>query len=280
MAPSVSRPSIGKISMAEYEATESEIEGLLGPDSRSRRDSTNPSFFAISLDPGLRSPRRRLEWLVFAGSLALHGALYLRIHDDVTPQVTRFVQSKVEIELAHPPPPEEPKIKEPDPPPEPPAPAPASRPLPHVASQAPVAPAALSLPDNSNLPSSDEGLLPPTPPGTGTPGPALAPPPPPPAPPPPAPVIQAKVGADFARKPGLEYPRLAKREEWEGTVVLRAQVLPNGRVGSVSVQKSSGHSVLDDAALAASRTWSFVPATQGGQPVAGTVTFPVQFKLQ
>ena len=86
--------------------------------------------------------------------------------------------------------------------------------------------------------------------------------------------------ADFARKPGLEYPRLAKREEWEGTVVLRAQVLPSGRVGSVSVQKSSGHSVLDDAALAAAKTWSFVPATQGGQPVAGTVTFPVQFKLQ
>jgi protein TonB len=267
--------------MTEYvEASEREIDGLSGPDSSAQRDSTNPSFFAISLDPGVRSSRRALEWVVFAGSVALHVALYLRIHNDVTPQVTRFVQSKVEIELAHPPPPEEPKLKEPEPPPEPPPPA--DKPIPHVASQAPVAQAAVDMPDNSNLPSSDEGLLPPTPPGTGTPGPAVAPPPPapPPPPPPPAPLIQAKVGADFARKPGLEYPRLAKREEWEGTVVLRAQVLPNGHVGSVSVQKSSGHSVLDDAALAAAKTWSFVPATQGGQPVAGTVTFPVQFKLQ
>ena len=93
-------------------------------------------------------------------------------------------------------------------------------------------------------------------------------------------MIQAKVGADFARKPGLEYPRLARREEWEGTVILRAQVLPNGKVGTVSVQKSSGHSVLDDAAVSAAKTWSFVPATQGGNPVAGAVTFPVQFKLQ
>ena len=265
--------------MAEYDADAIEIEGLAGPDSTPSRESTNPSFFAISLDPGARSSRRGLEWLVFLGSLALHGALYLRIHNNVTPQVTRFVQSKIDVELAAPPPKEEPKIKEPDPPPEPPPPA--DKPIPHVQSQAPAAQAPVDLPDNSNLPSSDEGLLPPTPAGTGTPGPApvLAPPPPPP-PPPPAPVIQAKVGADFARKPGLEYPRLAKREEWEGTVVLRAQVLPSGRVGNVSVQKSSGHSVLDDAALTAAKTWSFVPATQGGQPVAGTVTFPVQFKLQ
>ena len=117
-------------------------------------------------------------------------------------------------------------------------------------------------------------------PGRRDPAPVLAPPPPPPPPPPPAPVIQAKVGADFARKPGLEYPRLARREEWEGTVILRAQVLPNGKVGTVTVQKSSGHSVLDDAAVSAAKTWSFVPATQGGNPVAGAVTFPVQFKLQ
>jgi periplasmic protein TonB len=264
--------------MAEFEATE--VDGLSGPAS-SERESTNPSSFAISLDPGTRSSRRALEWLVFAGSLAVHGALYLRIHDNVTPQVTRLVTSQVEIELAPPPMIEEPKLEALEPPAEPPPLA--DKPIPRVQSQAPLARAAVAQPDNSGLPSSDEGLLEPTPPGTGAPGPApvLAPPaPPPPPPPPPAPVIQAKVGADFARKPGLEYPRLARREEWEGTVILRAQVLPNGRVGSVSVQKSSGHSVLDDAAVSAAKTWSFLPATQGGSPVAGAVTFPVQFKLQ
>ncbi len=264
--------------MAEYDAIE--LDGLSGPDSgrEGERDSA-PSPFAISLDPGRRSSRRALEWTVFAASVAAHVAFYLRIHNDVTPQVTRYVASQVEVELTPPPPLEEPKIKEPEPPAEPPPQA--EKPVPRVQSQAPVAQATADLPTNSNLPSSDEGLLPPTPAGTGTPGPApfLAPPPPPP-PPPPAPVIQAKVGADFAHKPGLEYPRLAKREEWEGTVVLRAQILPSGRVGAVSVQKSSGHSVLDDAAMSAAKAWSFQPATQGGQPVAGTVTFPVQFKLQ
>jgi protein TonB len=83
------------------------------------------------------------------------------------------------------------------------------------------------------------------------------------------------------RKLNVEYPRLARREEWEGTVILRAQVLPNGRVGAITVQKSSGHSVLDDAALSAAKNNGyFVPATQAGVPVAGMVTFPVQFKLQ
>jgi protein TonB len=176
---------------------------------------------------------------------------------------------------------EEPKVKEPEPPPEPPPPA--DKPIPRVQSQAPVAQAPVDVPDNSNLPSSDEGLLEPTPPGTGTPGPApvLAPPPPPPPPPPPAPVVQAKVGADFLRKLNVVYPRLAQREEWEGTVILRAQVMPNGRVGAVTVQKSSGHSVLDDAAVSAAKSNGvFVPATQGGVPVIGMVTFPVYFKLQ
>ncbi len=101
--------------MAEFEAIE--VDGLSGPAS-SNRESTNPSLFAISLDPGARSSRRALEWLVFAGSLTLHVALYLKVHNNVTPQVTRFVSSQVDIELA-PPVIEEPKVKEPDPPPEP-----------------------------------------------------------------------------------------------------------------------------------------------------------------
>ena len=147
--------------MAEYDALE--IDGLSGPDSSPQRHSADTPFFAVSLDPGTRSSRRVLELLVFAGSLALHVALYLRIHNNVTPQVTRFVRSQVDIELAPPVPTEEPKIKEPEPPAVPPPPT--DKPVPHVAqSQAPVAQAPIDVPDNSSLPSSDEGLLPPTPP--------------------------------------------------------------------------------------------------------------------
>jgi protein TonB len=260
--------------MAEYDAIE--IGELSGPESVPARDSENPSFFAISLDPGVRSSRRALEWLVLAGSLTLHGALYLRIHNNVTPQVTRFVRSQIDIELAPPVPTEEPKIKEPDPVPPPPA----DKPIPRTETRAPVAQAApVELPDNSNLPSSDDGLLPPTPPGTGTPGPApvLAPPPPPP---PPAPIIPVKIGADFGSTLHPQYPHLALREEWEGTVFLRVQILPSGHVGTVTVVKSSGHSALDDSAVAAAKVHVFNPATQGGVPVVGSASFPVTFKLQ
>jgi protein TonB len=260
--------------MAEYEAIE--IGRLSGPESSLARESESPSYFAISLDPGVRSARRTLEWLVFAGSLALHVGLYLRIHNDITPQVTRFVRSQVDIELAPPVPTEEPKIKEPDPVPPPPA----EKPIPRNETRAPVAQAAVALPDNSNLPSSDEGLLPPTPPGTGTPAPVPAPPPPPPPPAPPAPVVQAREGANYRNNPRPGYPKIALREEWEGTVLLRARISATGHVESVTVLKSAGHSALDDAALATAKTWTFDPATQGGQPVAGTATFPIAFKLQ
>ena len=87
--------------MAESQAIE--VDELSEPNSSSARDSTNPTFFAISLDPGTRSSRWALEWVVFAGSLAVHAALYLKVHNNVTPQVTRFVTSQVDIELAPPP---------------------------------------------------------------------------------------------------------------------------------------------------------------------------------
>jgi periplasmic protein TonB len=38
--------------------------------------------------------------------------------------------------------------------------------------------------------------------------------------------------------------------------------------------------VLDDAAIEAVKGWTFVPATQGGQPIAGWVTVPIDFRLQ
>ena len=39
-------------------------------------------------------------------------------------------------------------------------------------------------------------------------------------------------------------------------------------------------SVLDDAALAAVRTWVFAPATRGGRPVESIVEVPVKFALR
>jgi len=79
--------------------------------------------------------------------------------------------------------------------------------------------------------------------------------------------------------PPPEYPSLALRRSWEGTVVLRIKVLPNGRAGTVEVTRSSGKQALDDAAVEAVRNWKFVPAKRGDTPIEGFATQTISFKL-
>lgn len=75
------------------------------------------------------------------------------------------------------------------------------------------------------------------------------------------------------------YPRLARVNGWQGTVLLRVSVSSTGRVGAVEVRRSSGFPVLDEAALLAVRQWRFRPAVRGGAPAASLVEFPVTFRL-
>ena len=75
------------------------------------------------------------------------------------------------------------------------------------------------------------------------------------------------------------YPARALVDRMEGTVLLRLQVAGDGRVAEVEVFTSSGHRVLDAAAVRAVRSWRFAPARRGGRPVAATVRLPVRFAL-
>jgi protein TonB len=122
--------------------------------------------------------------------------------------------------------------------------------------------------------------------------PALAPPPAPTGPPgppatapiapiaKPAPVIAAHEGANYLKNPRPAYPEIALRREWQGDVLLRVRVSPEGRAIEISVERSSGRDVLDQAAQEAVRGWSFVPSRQGGVAIAGWVTVPIVFRLQ
>ena len=76
-----------------------------------------------------------------------------------------------------------------------------------------------------------------------------------------------------------EYPSLAQRRGWEGTVLLRVHVLASGKPGEIQIQKSSGRQQLDDAALDAVKRWSFVPAKQGDVAQDGWVSVPIDFKI-
>ncbi|BBB92131.1 MAG TPA: energy transducer TonB [Methylomusa anaerophila] len=77
------------------------------------------------------------------------------------------------------------------------------------------------------------------------------------------------------------YPKSARQAGIEGTVVVKVQILENGRPGSVAVARSSGYEMLDDAAIAAVREWRFVPAKDrdSGQAVVCYTTMPVSFHL-
>jgi protein TonB len=76
------------------------------------------------------------------------------------------------------------------------------------------------------------------------------------------------------------YPASSRRMEEEGTVVLLLYVRADGTVQEARVDKSSGYSKLDEAAVReALRSWRFLPAMNAGTAVAAWLRFPVNFKL-
>ena len=76
-----------------------------------------------------------------------------------------------------------------------------------------------------------------------------------------------------------KYPPLAREKGYEGTVYLRVLVQASGRVGRLAVDRSSGHDILDRAAVDSVKGWTFLPAQKGGRPVESWVLLPVKFML-
>ena len=78
----------------------------------------------------------------------------------------------------------------------------------------------------------------------------------------------------------LTYPLAARRMGIQGRVVLNVEVLAAGVAGQINVQQSSGHEILDKAALESVKSWRFVPARRAGQPFTKWFAVPIQFSLQ
>jgi protein TonB len=85
---------------------------------------------------------------------------------------------------------------------------------------------------------------------------------------------------NYRSNPLPEYPYLARQRRWQGVVWLLVEVSAAGRVDDLTVERSSGHRVLDRAAQRAVRRWRFSPATRLGLPVDSRVRVPVRFKLE
>lgn len=76
-----------------------------------------------------------------------------------------------------------------------------------------------------------------------------------------------------------KYPEGLRRRSIEGTVVLSAQILPDGTVGTIEVIKSAGYESFDNSAKEAVKQWHFNPAVKNGIPVSSYIKIPVKFTL-
>jgi len=75
------------------------------------------------------------------------------------------------------------------------------------------------------------------------------------------------------------YPVSARLRGYEGVVLISAEILAEGRVGSLKIKSSSGYGILDQSALEAVKVWKFDPAKKMGKPVSAWVNIPVRFAL-
>ena len=78
----------------------------------------------------------------------------------------------------------------------------------------------------------------------------------------------------------IVYPRWAVRQGWTGQLELAIEIFENGRVGKYKVMKSTGHEMLDKAAIKSVQTWKFHPAMKNGKAIHTCVQIPILFDLQ
>lgn len=109
-------------------------------------------------------------------------------------------------------------------------------------------------------------------------------PPTPPVPPSPVVVAPVQLGSELSlacpqRTPPV-YPPFSRRLGEAGVVVVLVELDEQGLVAAAHVKTSSGYPRLDEAALAAVKTWRCTPATRNGQPVRAIALQPFNFILQ
>ncbi|MBU0990365.1 MAG: energy transducer TonB [Proteobacteria bacterium] len=84
----------------------------------------------------------------------------------------------------------------------------------------------------------------------------------------------------YRKNPRPEYPRIARIRGYQGTVLLEVLVNSGGKVDDLRVLESSGHTVLDRAAVKSVKRWLFEPGSIGQEKVEMWVRVPVRFELK
>ena len=79
--------------------------------------------------------------------------------------------------------------------------------------------------------------------------------------------------------PNAVYPPAARKNGWEGVVVLRFTVNTDGSVINIQIRKSSGNKQADLAAVRAASQRRYYPATRDNKPVTCEKEIPYRFQL-
>lgn len=85
-----------------------------------------------------------------------------------------------------------------------------------------------------------------------------------------APILIHRVEPEFSEE--------ARKSKCSGTVVIRAEIDPNGRPRNLRLSRGLGQG-LDEKALDAVSQWVFRPGTREGKPVAVSALIEVTFHL-
>ncbi|MEZ9421645.1 hypothetical protein BCS96_16550 [Vibrio breoganii] len=84
----------------------------------------------------------------------------------------------------------------------------------------------------------------------------------------------------FSAKPTpVNYPRLAQKRGWQGSTLVEIWINEQGKQIKQTVVNSSGHKLLDEAALNAVSDWQFQRRNEQGQRIAYRVQVPINFQL-
>jgi len=93
-------------------------------------------------------------------------------------------------------------------------------------------------------------------------------------------VTSPRFDAAYLNNPAPTYPPTSRRLHEHGVVLLRVRVTREGHPAEVLVERTSGSSRLDSAAISAVQQWKFVPARRGSEPAEAWVIVPLQFELK
>lgn len=76
------------------------------------------------------------------------------------------------------------------------------------------------------------------------------------------------------------YPKLAQRRNWQGKVQLAFDVNTHGSIKNVTVQKTSGHEILDNAAMSALNKVSTIPDYWVQQEYFSNLKLTIKYRLE